>query len=407
MFSHLSNVIYASFYQYIHKYNALWKKIIVLMTILGFSATAYLTFSCRTLPNNGCDFFHRHNEIQLILAHQNPYYKWKTFTTIPEMVLLPNAPWAYSFALPICWLPRPHALFVFTILEFIGVILTLYLLYLFYNKELNNVLYSLFFTSFTIAGVIRKDLSVGNYVLFCALGVCLMIYFLNKNKQFWAGLAWGLVMIKPQLGVLLFIPLFLKKQYICIITAVLFCCLLSLIPCYFINENPIKLFFQTTELGAQLAADTDRGGLFLLFYKLKNIPIEIVYKVAFWTGVVLVCIFSWNVRKSNNWLVLLTPTAVYTSFWVYANLCNLIMCIFIITLLAIIIVNAETPIIKLSAFILWGISILPVPYNLPSIGLFLKYLISLLSILFIIIAIKKDCSLKLKYVEQSVNPQNY
>ncbi len=406
MFSHLSNVIYTSYCQYIHKYNALWKKIIILMTILGFSATAYLTFSCRTLPNNGCDFFHRHNEIQLILAHQNPYYKWKTFTTIPEMVLLPNAPWAYSFALPICWLPRPHALFVFTILEFIGVILLLYLIYLFYNKELSNVLYSLFFTSFTIAGVIRKDLSVGNYVLFCALGVCLMIYFLNKNKQFWAGLAWGLVMIKPQLGVLLFIPLFLKKQYICITTAVLMCCILSLVPCFFLNENPVKLLLQTTELGAQMAADSDRGGIFLLLYHMKEAPIEIIYKVAFWTGVILVCVLSWQVRKSNNWLLLLMPAAVYSSFWVYANLCNLIMLIFIIILLANIIINAKIPLVKMTAFVLWGISILPFPHSIPSVGLFLKYLLTLLAIIFTIVATKKDNSLKLKYFEQSVNPQN-
>ena len=399
MNSHIIHNMFNYFYQFIQKHNVLWKNTIIILTILGFSATVFLIITCRSLPNNGCDFFHRHNEIQSILAHQNPYYKWKTFTTIEEMVQLPNAPWAYSYAMLICWLPRPSALLVFTIIEFICIFFLLCLIYKFYKIELNNTLYSLFFTSFTIAGSIRKDLSVGNYVLFCALGVCLMIYFLNKKQQFWAGISWGLVMIKPQLGVLLFIPLFLQKRYLCIITAVIMCVILSFIPSYILNENPVNLLLQTTKLGAQMAADSDRGGLFLLFYHLKGAPIEIIYKVSFWIGILLVCVLSWHVRKSNNWLIRITPAAVYGSFWVYANLCNLNMFIFIIMVLAIITVKAQNNIIKMTAFIFWFLSILPIPHSISSTNLFIKYLLTLLSIIFAIIVIKKDKYLSHQFLE--------
>ena len=101
-----------------------------------------------------------------------------------------------------------------------------------------------------------------------------------------------------------------------------------------------------------------------------------------------------------------TNHMLYSSFWVYANLCNLIMLIFIIILLANIIINAKIPLVKMTAFVLWGISILPFPHSIPSVGLFLKYLLTLLAIIFTIVATKKDNSLKLKYFEQSVNPQN-
>ena len=146
---------------------------------------------------------------------------------------------------------------------------------------------------------------------------------------------------------------------------------------------------------------------FFLLYKIKGAPIEIIYKVAFWTGVILVCILSWQVRKSNNWLLLLMPAAVYSSFWAYANLCNLLLHIFIIIFLAIIIINAQIPLVKITAFVLWGISILPVPHSIPSIGLFLKYFFTLLTIIFAIVAIKKDKGLKNKYLEDVSDNQKH
>ena len=383
----------------IHRHSKIWRITLLAITILGFAATAYLIVTTPKLPNRGCDFFHRHNEIQSILAHKNPYDTWKNFTSVSQMVQLPNAPWAYSLALPICWLPRPQALFVFSILELLCIGALLFWTYQTLIKEMLDARYAILFTSLSLFGALRKDLSVGNYVIFCALGVSLMIYFLNHDHQFLAGLSWTLVMIKPQLGVLLFIPLFLNKRYVCIATAIITCCLLSLIPSILLSENPIKLLLQTTELGAQMAADSSRGGLFLLCYRIRQLPIEVVYKFAFWFGVALVCLLSWFVRKSNNWLLKLAPAAVYGSFWVYANLCNLNMALFAIVLLSVFIVKSSNPIVVVVSLLLWGISILPIPHNLPGIALFIKYFIELVTIIFIIYATKKDQTLEKQFYD--------
>jgi len=86
-------------------------------------------------------------------------------------------------------------------------------------------------------------------------GVLILAAMLAMNKAIeckhdvCAGLLWAVAMIKPQVGLLFFWPLFWKKQHKAIIVATTTCIILTVITSFLVNESVTDLILQVPEIG--------------------------------------------------------------------------------------------------------------------------------------------------------------
>lgn len=177
----------------------------------------------------------------------------------------------------------------------------------------------LFYFLFIFAGIGRAIggcFSCGNYG--CILLACSVLFHraLLRNETILSAIAWALMMIKPQVGVLFFWPLFWARRYRTIALSIAICLLATLWPAYVYHTSPLELILQVPLIGKPYTGDnvaTLIGMVCRLFGQTVGVPL--------WMGgCFLACgTLSFLLRKSPSWLIRLLPPLLTFPIWTYAQ----------------------------------------------------------------------------------------
>lgn len=226
-------------------------------------------------------------------------------------------PWHTTFAWFYGWMPR-HAL-----IAWITVLNTL--LFVFFANRLRRwapiepASERQEFQLMVFAGIAFQMaylLGVGNYGGLLLVLIVLMMEAFEKRREVLIGVLWALAMVKPQVGLLLFWPLFFGKCYKAIAVAVTICLLATLWPAYVYHTSPIELLLQVPQIGAPYLVS---GG-----YSPAEVMLEWLGKhgPTLWMGIFFLALggLSFLVRHEKSTLFRFAPALIVFPFWTYSQL---------------------------------------------------------------------------------------
>ena len=162
---------------------------------------------------------------------------------------------------------------------------------------------------------------IANYATFCFFplnyGILVLTMFLlmnlalKKNHNILAGVAWAIMMIKPQIGVLFFWPLFWQKRYLTIITGTIVCLVATFGTSLLVHDSVIDLIMQIPEIGRPYVKGSFKTKPFEYIFGDKAF---LVAPIAF---SFLVGIATWLMRKSRDFFTCCVPVVLAIPIWTY------------------------------------------------------------------------------------------
>lgn len=279
-----------------------------------------------------CDIRFRHNEICCSHEGVNPFDVWTHHVENERFVGLSRPdfpkeastklrvhaypPWHTTFAWFYKWIPQEAMPILITILSTLAFVLFGWMLRRWAPQEPKEARQIFYLISFAgIAVPMAYLFGTANYGgILLALMIGMMSAF-EKRQDTLLGILWALVMIKPQVGLLLFWPLFFAKRYKAIAIAVGICSLATLWPAYIYHVSPVELILQVPQIGAPyVKADwTSVVGVVLNVLGPTGMPI--------WMGICfLACAgLSFLSRRSDSVLLRFAPALIIFPFWTYSQ----------------------------------------------------------------------------------------
>ena len=280
----------------------------------------------------------RYNESLCAHTGLNPFYLWTDQVSSPEFQRIklknpdPNkknvhcyTPWHVAYTWFYGNLTFPYVVGIVYLLSGLGLALLFGQLRR-QAPETDSSLYWAWTTVMLLQPVVCCCVW-GNYGMICA-GLSVILYLaLLKDWQFIAGIAWGLMMTKPQAATLFVFPLLFQRKFRAIVVAVLMCGLSTLWPAYVYGESPLALILQIPKIGSSI--DT------VVVYKM--IPRAIVPFIKWgWTAIcALLCAWmSWRLRRAERLVVRFAPAAFFFPVWMYSHAHDHIMAWFFVVVMA-------------------------------------------------------------------------
>jgi len=153
----------------------------------------------------------------------------------------------------------------------------------------------------------------GNYGMIIAGLLVLMIVALKNDHQVLAGIAWALMMTKPQVAALFFFPILFQRKYRTILVAALIGGAATLWPAYVYGESPIALIFQVPQIGAPYETS-------VFWSKVCPPSFRGIGKVAWMLVSFVACgVASWKLRSAKEVVFRYTPAALLFTVWTYSG----------------------------------------------------------------------------------------
>lgn len=279
----------------------------------------------------GIDFSLRMNEVACLTDGVDPYDVWSQKVlklpyyplTSPELrsadrwaQINAYTPWEYVVIMPLLLLPRQFAWCVF----YLSMIVCVgFLMFFSYKKgrEVGNVWDAVSVATLPLLTVIHPlftNLYVGNWTLHVLLAIVGMIFFLNRGKDWQAGVCWALAMVKPQLALLLAVPLLWRRKWKVCIVAVCVCVLAS-IPAMALTG---KSFVALTCEAPAASAYAFYGCGTLPYPLFRLLSVETSGALGMLGGLLLCIVLTWLVRMRADWTFFLLPAVICSICWTYA-----------------------------------------------------------------------------------------
>jgi len=314
----------------------------VLVFALGGIALVALLAAAILCKREGFDFQLRYNEMTAVMDGTDPYLIWSGEVADarfypynhPEMRVRPEqlpihayTPWSYAYVMPFFKMfSRSGAWMAFRIAQAFALVLIAAFAYLRCKAARSNHVDGLTGVAAAFAFGLTYGVAFmhGNYSILLVALLILMIVLLNRGRDVLAGVCWAFAMSKPQCAVLMAIPLLLHRRWKTIVTAVAVCGLAALIPASICGRSPIEMILQVCKLVTGVY-----GGETALFPSfLANLVFGpghmedrgVLLPINAAVGISLCAIASWSVRKSKDWLVLLSPAIIFPMTMTYFNI---------------------------------------------------------------------------------------
>lgn len=202
---------------------------------------------------------------------------------------------------------------------------------------------------FLVAMMILPFTGIGwtlNYGLLLLGCMLLLFRLLEKKKEILAGILFSVIMIKPQVGTLLLIPLFLNRYYKTIAVAGAICILETLFTAWQLDKSPVELILQIPQIGAPFYKGAFTETAIKVFGKMGPFLIMAVFAGLTAVGCFLLrnvkeiwvrflpalaFIPFWTYSQSHDWFIIL-PCYVYllNDRWKYPRLYELCFCLAIL-----------------------------------------------------------------------------
>ena len=240
------------------------------------------------LPFDYCDIGFRHNEISLVREGINPFYVWNhemehekyCGLSRPDMPSNCNGkqeyvhfypPWHFTLFWWYAYLPTVVCA---------GILLFVYLAILFFllrylsRWEPSAILDRVLFWEMLVVVILYpylRVICVMNYSPLLLVAMFAFCYALKRDKQILLGIAWAILLIKPQVGGLFIFPLLFSHKWKIIVIALGICILATLWPAYVLHESPIDLILLIPKMGAP-------------YLEASNLNFILVRKLVLWFG---------------------------------------------------------------------------------------------------------------------------
>ncbi len=179
------------------------------------------------------------------------------------------------------------------------------------SKAKNNVINLLFIITmilYPFIGICRTM----NYGLLL-LGCMLLLYSaLDSNHDILAGIIYSFIMIKPQIGILLFFPLFFSRKYKTIAISVTICLIETCFTAFILHKSPVELILQIPQIGAPF----EKG--YLTESTMKIIG-PIGQYIVMGIFICLAAGGSYLVRNAQEAWIRFLPAVAFIPFWTYSQ----------------------------------------------------------------------------------------
>ena len=283
----------------------------------------------------GGDFVLRYNEVECLRTGINPFDVWSGRMSHPPFLGLHEAavpglskrvhaypPWEYTFFLPLSFVPMPFASRFFYVIQVLSLALVVVALYR-RGRNLNGrVLDGLFVVAcgMFLGASVQSAFWLQNYGVTNLVLLLVMFAALDRQLQIPAGICWAFLMTKPQVGLLLAIPLVLGRQWKAIGTAVAVCCLASIPPAILCHVSPVDMILCLVSSGGRVLSGTSilPKPVFSVLAKTINPSLPGAMSAAI--GVTLCIWLSRRFREVPSWSVRMLPAIVCATGWTYLQL---------------------------------------------------------------------------------------
>ena len=305
---------------------------------------AVLAASAPTTWSIGGDFSMRYNEMQCVLSGADPYEiafggteatGFRDLNAMdavrPERLLATRdgkavvnsyPPWAYTFLFPLHRVPPRKAALLF---DTTALACFLFLLFLAFARALREGLPPAGARiAFAVGGFLGlpllRVLQVSNYGLFLAAAAALLSLALEARRDWLAGFALALLLLKPQLGLPFAVPLLLKGKWKTLLTGTAVCFAASLPPALLVHRNVFSMILHAAHSGtASIHSTWQSTGWFsppvfrALAARLGGTGGALAASMALGAAVLFAA--SWRIRRGNDWWMQLVPPAVVACLW--------------------------------------------------------------------------------------------
>lgn len=299
----------------------------------------------------------RYRQNESICAHQgiNPFHVWnrdvfpegfkgisrpdKPYDKDPDKIAVhAYPPWHVSYTWIYADIPFGYLTAMFFMLD--GLILGLL-----YGKikQLEPETERFFYWSwiaFSLLPSVAGNIAWGNYGIFLAGLMMLLLWALESNRQILAGVAWALMMSKPQVATLLFFPLLFQRKFTAILVAISICVVATMWPAYVYGESPIDLILQIPQIGSPYETN-------IIIKKLLPTAMKSFVKYGWMALNIVLCgWFSWKWRNIESMMYRFVPFAFFFPFWTYCNgqdlVCRWVLAIMLALVISNLLVDRRT-----------------------------------------------------------------
>lgn len=275
----------------------------------------------------GLDLIMRRNEAQCVMDGVDPYLVWtqqivrEPYYPYVRQDLLSECfyepinaytPWEYPFAMLYAVLPKQVAWgahFALMLVSFMAIVL--------FAWRKGGPWASVAVLLFVMPA--NVDINVGNYALIVTFAIVGMLSFLKSGRDLFAGVCWIFAMFKPQLGVLLAIPLLLRGRWRVCVTSGLLCALLLIFVSVLCGVSPVVLLREAPAASVHAFEGCALMPPQLLDIISTALPDAVLLSIPMCMGVIACAVLTWHVRKSDDWLILVTPSLLCAVAWTYVQ----------------------------------------------------------------------------------------
>lgn len=305
-------------------------------------------------PNNsfmqGLDMSMRRNEATCVRNGINPFDVWSGKIDLPPYFPFINdstpkskthtepinayTPWEYTLMLPFSFIPKQPLWWIHNALMYLSLFLISFLAFKIVRKVSTDVSDARLAAALPLLLFIpiNIDMNVGNYALMITAASLAMAVALNRRKDTLASLLWTFAMIKPQLALLFAIPLLIKgKTKVCLIAGSI-CILASIPPAILCHESPITLILQAPKASAHAFTGCALMPQELLLFLRNSLHLwePVLWGLPMLAGLTFCIYITWRLRKSNDWILLLTPAVLTAVSWTYVQGHSYLLCAIVI-----------------------------------------------------------------------------
>lgn len=297
---------------------------------------ALVVYTLFPKPKVGGDFILRMNEIKCMMDGVNPYDVWHGDVDHPPFYSFSNPsenaaergytrplnaypPYAYTFALPLGVLAdRPSAIIYFALMVLSTALLAI-AGFRYARTRLPNSPDALLATAIPLClltFVFISNCQSWNYPL--PLMACALVLFwaLDRKHDVLAGFCWALIMIKPQMGLLLAIPLLLRRKFLTCAVAASTCILASIPPAVICKTSPITMLAEAVH-GSSWAF-IGCGTFPFCLCSLTGNTIGSFAGLAI--GAIVAFLLTRRIDRDADWLAYCMPAMFISTVWSYAQL---------------------------------------------------------------------------------------
>lgn len=250
-----------------------------------------------------------------------PYGREDLHTEVRNKIIDGNAPWTYVYSLPFAfnWSEWRK----WQIWEALQIVLFCVILCvsLYYGKMLSWGAF-VAAAALSVGTTFTINFGSGNYIMMVAAALAAMMYCLERKLDVWAGICWAVVVIKPQDGFLLAIPLLLARRFKTMFVATAITLVATWVAAHLIGKPMLELILEVPQLKSGNGHAIHESARLLPQFACDILvrsgwSVGAIQSLSMAMGAGLCLALSWLVRKCEDWPVRFMPAVICAALWTY------------------------------------------------------------------------------------------